>query len=64
MDVEPMFYVRRDNQRMWRWSFRAANSKIIAQSSEGYHNIADCEKAIELVKTFGPSAPVMRDKAS
>ena len=34
--------VYRDKRDEWRWRFRAANSKILAVSSEGYKNQTDC----------------------
>lgn len=39
-----------DPQNQWRWTFYAANHKIIAMSSEGYWHRQDCERAIDLVK--------------
>lgn len=29
-------------RRQWRWRYVARNGRIIATSSEGYHNRADC----------------------
>lgn len=40
-----------DNRGEWRWALFAANGKIIAVSSEGYHNRRDCLHAIDLVKS-------------
>lgn len=44
------YNIRRDATGQWRWRLRAANGRIIAESGEGYHNRADCEAAIALVK--------------
>ena len=43
----------------WRWRFRAANGKIIANSGEYYHNKADCLAAtITSVKGSAYAPPV------
>lgn len=47
----------RDMSRQWRWRLIAGNGRIIANSGESYHNEADCDHAIALVKGSGP-APV------
>lgn len=39
-----------DSQGQWRWTLYAANHRKIANSGEGYHNKADAESAIDLVK--------------
>jgi uncharacterized protein YegP (UPF0339 family) len=36
----------------WRWRFVADNHKIIAVSSEGYHNLKDCQDGWELVASY------------
>lgn len=43
------FYVFRDVNRQFRWRLIAGNSKRIANSGEGYINLADCMHAINLV---------------
>ena len=46
-----MVYVMyKDSGGYWRWRLFAANSKIIADSAEGYINKADCLNGINLVK--------------
>ena len=47
----------RDSAGQWRWRLRAANREIIAVSSEGYVNKADCSHAITLTKSSS-DAPV------
>ncbi len=37
---------------------QAANNEIIADSSEGYVDKADCEHGIELVRTLAPTVPL------
>ena len=57
----PTYYVRRDVTGQWRWRLRAANHRIIAESGESYHNRADCEAAINLVKGSA-HAPVQEER--
>jgi uncharacterized protein YegP (UPF0339 family) len=52
------FHIYVDNANQYRWRLTAANNRIVAVSGEGYHNRADCQHAITLVKTHGPDAPV------
>ena len=54
------YWVYKDAAGEWRWNLRASNSRIIADSGEGYRNKQDCLHAIELVKT-SKDAPV-KDK--
>ncbi len=51
------FYLYKDVAGFWRWTLYAANNLKIANSGEGYFNKADCQHAIELVKS-SYSAPV------
>jgi uncharacterized protein YegP (UPF0339 family) len=44
------YLVYQDASEEWRWQLRAGNSRIIADSGEGYHNKQDCLHAIALVK--------------
>lgn len=44
------YYIYKDTKGEWRWYLRAANSKKIADSGEGYQNKQDCLAGIELVK--------------
>jgi uncharacterized protein YegP (UPF0339 family) len=45
------YYIYRDNQSYWRWELLAANNRTVAVSSESYYNKADCQAAIDLVKS-------------
>lgn len=56
--AEPRFEVYKDKAEEWRWRFRASNSKIIADSGEGYQNKQDCLHGIELIKTEAPDAEI------
>lgn len=44
------YIVYQDRANQWRWRLFAGNNRIIADSSEGYHNKQDCLHAIGLVK--------------
>lgn len=53
-----MYYtIYKDAASEWRWRFTASNGRIIAVSSESYHNKQDCLHSIDLVKASA-SAPV------
>jgi uncharacterized protein YegP (UPF0339 family) len=51
------YWMYQDPQSQWRWTLESSNGKKIANSGEGYHNRADCEHAIALVKGSS-TAPV------
>ncbi len=55
------FFIYKDAQSQWRWRFVATNGKTIADGSEGYHNLVDCEHGISLIKKEGPGAVVIGD---
>ncbi|MBD9675588.1 DUF1508 domain-containing protein [Pseudomonas sp. PDM18] len=55
------FHVYKDIRHEWRWRFVAKNSKIIAMSSESYHNLTDCEHSIALLQ-HGAEAPIRGDE--
>jgi uncharacterized protein YegP (UPF0339 family) len=57
----PYFYIYIDADEQWRWRYTASNSKIIAVSSESYHNLGDCEHAIDLIKQDGAGALILGD---
>lgn len=59
-----IYTVSKDSQGQWRWAFHAKNSRIIAVSSEGYHNRSDCLAALKLLKREGPTAPAYDTTAS
>ena len=52
------FKLYRDAANQWRWTLYAANHAKIADSGEGYHNKADCEHGIELVKSTSAATRV------
>lgn len=56
-----MYYEKyREPNTQWRWRLIAGNGRTIANSGEGYHNEADCDHAISLVK--GSSTAPVRTK--
>lgn len=52
------FSLYRDRANQWRWTLYAANNKKIADSGEGYHNKADAQHGIDLVKGTNYVTPV------
>jgi uncharacterized protein YegP (UPF0339 family) len=56
--AQPKFEVYQDKKGEWRWKFRASNSKIIADSGEGYKDKKDCLHGIDLVKKESPNANI------
>lgn len=51
------YAIYKDVQNQWRWRYVASNNRIIAVSSEAYHNKADCMHSINLMKQSA-NAPV------
>jgi hypothetical protein len=47
-----------DAGKKFRWRLKASNGQVVASSSESYKTAADCEKAIQLIKTAAGKAPV------
>lgn len=46
-----MYYrIYKDSQNQWRWRYVSANGNTIADSGEGYHNKADCQRGVEIMK--------------
>jgi uncharacterized protein len=46
----PSYWMYKDNQNLWRWTYEASNGKTIAVSSESYHNRSDCDRSIAIMK--------------
>ena len=51
------FHVYKDKAGEWRWSLKAANGRVIADSGEGYRDRGGCIHSIELVRSLN-KAPV------
>jgi len=52
------FYYYKDHAGAWRWHLEAPDSKIIADSGQGYQQERDCLRGIDLVKQYAPQANV------
>jgi len=52
------FEVYEDKGKDYRWRLKATNGQVVASSSGGYANKADCEKAIDTIKKGAPKAEV------
>lgn len=46
----PSFLIYKDQANEFRWHYQASNTKIIADSGEGYKRLEDCEHGIALVR--------------
>lgn len=46
----PSFLIYKDVKGQFRWRLQASNAKVIADSGEGYVNLVDCERGIQLVQ--------------
>ncbi|MDO8487015.1 MAG: DUF1508 domain-containing protein [Candidatus Curtissbacteria bacterium] len=53
-----VFKIYKDVQGYYRWRFRAANNKIIADSGEGYVKWQDAKAGIDFIKKYAPDAEV------
>ncbi len=51
-----MYQLYKDAQQQWRWRF-VTNGNIIADSSQGYSNLQDAKRGIEIMKA-SRDAPV------
>ena len=52
------FEIYRDARREFRWRLKAANGRIIADSSEGYDSREGARRGAENVKAHASSAPI------
>lgn len=57
----PSYWMYKDIQGLWRWTYEASNGKTIAVSSESYHKRADCDRSIAIMKQSGDSPVWMPD---
>jgi uncharacterized protein YegP (UPF0339 family) len=44
------YVIYKDTAGYYRWRYKASNGKIIADSGESYHNKADCQHGINIMK--------------
>lgn len=45
-----------DRAGQWRWRLRGTNAEIMAQSSEGYGTLYDCQRAVAQVTAALPAS--------
>jgi uncharacterized protein YegP (UPF0339 family) len=48
-----LWNIFRDTNGYWRWNAQATNYRILAQSSEAYHNRFDCVACARLFGYWG-----------
>lgn len=53
------FVIYKDKRGEYRWRFKAANGRIIADSGEGYILKSGALKGVEFVKKYAPGASVV-----
>ena len=56
------FQLYRDKKGEYRWRLRSRNSKIIADSGEGYAHKHACEHGIELLRAWDGEVEIFQDK--
>jgi uncharacterized protein YegP (UPF0339 family) len=54
----PSFLIYKDSRGEYRWKLQASNTKIIADSGEGYARRADCVHGMNLVMDTNRNTPV------
>jgi len=54
----PSFLIYKDARGEYRWKLQASNTKIIADSGEGYVRRVDCVHGMNLVKEIDQNTPV------
>lgn len=52
------FEIYKDAAGEYRWRLVAANGRKVADSGEGYHNLADCRAGVTRVKRTNAATPV------
>jgi uncharacterized protein YegP (UPF0339 family) len=55
------FEIYDDKSKEHRWRVKASNGQVIATSSQGYKDKADCEHAIEVIKKGAAHAEVVEE---
>ncbi|MBL8126935.1 MAG: DUF1508 domain-containing protein [Thermomicrobiales bacterium] len=56
------FHLYRDKRGEYRWRLRSRNSKIIADSGEGYTQKESCEHGIALLRAWDGAVEIYQDK--
>lgn len=57
------FHLYRDKKGEYRWRLRSRNSKIIADSGEGYEHRQSCEHGISLLRDWRGEVEIYQDKS-
>jgi uncharacterized protein YegP (UPF0339 family) len=52
----PSYWLYKDVQGEYRWTYEASNGLTIAVSSESYKKRSDCERSIEIMKASHSSS--------
>jgi uncharacterized protein YegP (UPF0339 family) len=53
--------IYKDSRGEWRWRLTHWNGNILATSSEGYHNLADCEDIVNSLWHYIAEADVINN---
>lgn len=56
------FELYKDSQEQWRWRLKANNHRVVAVSGEGYHNLRDCKRGIEITQEASLQTSVTIEK--
>lgn len=52
------YEIYKDKANLYRWRYRSSNGNIISDSGESYHNKADCQNGINIMKASSNSPVV------
>jgi len=58
MNMPKQFVLYKDVSGAWRWSLRAPNNRVIADSAEGYQNRLDAIHGARLVAGLATDASI------
>ena len=53
-----LFHTYKDSADEWRWSLKAKNGEIVADSGEGYSSLDEVRKAAQRVKDNASAADI------
>lgn len=52
------FIIRRDDDKLWRWTLLSSNLKVVAISSKGYSDKAGCLYNCRHISALAQDAPI------
>ena len=58
MATDWLFHTYKDKADEWRWTLKADNGKIVADSGEGYSSLEAVRKAAQRIKDNAGSATI------